>query len=120
MEKYWLIFFEDTERETLTFSDEQAARKAYAGFLVSWNCMLFEQVTDESGKELRAGVVPVGVVAELLSAAKEGCQRWNVDEHTCTECGVRVWRRSDKIEHRMNCLIRRAEEAVAAAKKESE
>ena len=41
----WLIFFEDADRDVITFTDKGAAEKTHAILLGNWNCHLFEMVS---------------------------------------------------------------------------
>lgn len=54
--KAWLIYFEDCDRDSLIFTDEEAAHKSYKMFLDNWNCHLFEMISF-NGKCMREGSV---------------------------------------------------------------
>ena len=40
----WLIMFEDAERPHESFTDEIAAREAFASHAMNWNCHLFKRM----------------------------------------------------------------------------
>jgi hypothetical protein len=44
-ETYWLIHFEDADRQQEVFTSEEPARLRYAAASESWNCTLFKSVT---------------------------------------------------------------------------
>jgi hypothetical protein len=44
-EVYWLIHFEDADRQPEVFTSEEPARLRYAAASESWNCTLFKSVT---------------------------------------------------------------------------
>ncbi|MCP4437515.1 MAG: hypothetical protein GY810_00945 [Aureispira sp.] len=44
--KHWMIYFEDTDRQELIFTEEEPAREYYGKVLDSWSCHLFEQVME--------------------------------------------------------------------------
>lgn len=54
---YWIIQFEDADRDIEVFTDEISARKRYAQCQLSWNCRLFKQITDCCGKETKPKIV---------------------------------------------------------------
>lgn len=43
-EIYWLIWFEDCDRQSEFFTDEQAARLALEKYRLNWAAHLFKQV----------------------------------------------------------------------------
>jgi len=42
---WWAIIYEDADRKPELFSDEEAARRAFAERLVAWSCHLFRRVS---------------------------------------------------------------------------
>jgi len=50
--KWWIIVFDDTDRENLTFTDEKIAHETYDKFIINWNCHLFEQIK-RNGENIR-------------------------------------------------------------------
>ncbi len=42
--KYWLIYFEDSERDVEVYTDEAIAMRVFEERSLNWNCILFVSV----------------------------------------------------------------------------
>lgn len=49
--KAWIIYFEDSDRDVIVLTDEEAAHKTYERCLNNWNCHLFEMIS-YNGKKI--------------------------------------------------------------------
>lgn len=50
-EKFWLIFFEDPDKQPAVYTDEASARLGYEQASIGWNCTLFHEVENNFSPE---------------------------------------------------------------------